>query len=438
MRDIDTDDDLEQLKKDRDCMCVRSALQPAQPELLLHRITNRQVSILTVVRSSPMISPPSAPGHGKTVGRPSMQVSDRPRHSRKSERGGRDGSDVSEHSSYRIIMVAGRPVLALPALSRRSELWGLSRYQPVTRKKYWFRTILTLALYLHLDRFLGPRRTSPFPPEEDFGFEQWLLRARAALAAPEALATIIWTPRADRKRVYVHLMDRRGKAIAFCKIAVDEPSRASLSREIAALTTLRDLELATLKIPRLLHHEACAGYCYAAFEPMSPSAKVTRLPWSALAPAATQLSGQIRVIDQAGLARQKWWQRFNAQRASFELAFLKAIDRAVGRGIAVCRAHGDFVVQNVYVDGSTSWLCDWEFSSDAAPRRSDEIAYYLSSHFARCIAHPREALGEIFRQLDWQAYPERVGEVAMALAFLASGAGGCAEFVAAHWYLPEP
>jgi len=341
-------------------------------------------------------------------------------------------SDLAR-DDYRIMRFGGRPVLAVPALSFRSKLAGLSRYQPISWKRTWFRRAALLAISLRLDGLLGPRRPTPFATDEDFGFLSWLERARIMLNAPDALAAVIWPPEIHRKRLYVHLMNGSGVPIAFCKLALDAASGMSLADEIETLVSLGKLGLRAARVPRVLLHEEFAGRRYVAYEPLPSQTESVDLPWDDLAGVAKEFSGESRRIGAEALAQQDWWRRFRAQRDAFPKDFLDALEVAARRGVAVCRIHGDFTPANMFRADGVIWLCDWEFSSESGPRKADEIAYRLAQRHAFGLSHPDEALGELLHPPGSKDKREDTDEIAMALAFLAGRGDGVAKALAAQW-----
>src|SRR5690242_11823998 len=104
-----------------------------------------------------------------------------------------------DQQKYRIVRLAGRPIIATPARPLRPHLAGLAQYHPVTKKRAWLRTALRVAAIGGVDRLFTRDCPSPLPPGDDFGFARWLDEIRSALDAPTSHATVIWPQLIGRK-----------------------------------------------------------------------------------------------------------------------------------------------------------------------------------------------------------------------------------------------
>jgi hypothetical protein len=345
-----------------------------------------------------------------------------------------------EQHRYRVVRLAGRPIIATPAKPLRLRLAGLDQYWPTTKKRACLRAALRVAAMTGLDRPFWRTYPSPLGATDNFGFERWLGRIRGALGAPSCRAAVIWPQLIERQRLYVHLMSPAGAPLAFCKVALDAHNARRLKTEFDTLAELRALGLAVTRLPRILHHDAGdASYCIA-YEPFPPGLVPLRNRWRDLSPAVAEISGSVRRLGPAELEGLPWWQRFAEGRHQHSRAFLRQVDDAARRPIAACRVQGDATPSNIFRSETGIWICDWEFSSPAGPRRTDELSYYLAANHYQCLLRPAAALAACVRRFAPERDREAIGELVLAMAFLCGRREPRALSLARHWRLltPEP
>lgn len=340
-----------------------------------------------------------------------------------------------DQQAFRVVQLAGRRIIATPDKPLRLRLAGLSHYRPVTKKRACLRVALRLCAVFRIDRLFARTFVTPFAPSDDFGFERWLDETRSALGAPSSLATVIWPQLIGRKRIYVHLMLPSGAPIAFCKIALNQDNADRLKNELDTLRELGERRLVAARLPRILHHDANANYRYVAYEPFPLDLMPLKHRWQDLAPAIAEISGRARRVDRAALEDHVWWQRFLRGRHRHSRAFLRQIDDATIRPIAVCRVQGDATPSNVFHSKTGIWICDWEFSSPAAPCRTDEVSYYLAANHYQCLLRPAAALAACLERFAPERDPDSIGELVLAMAFLCGRNDPRALKLASHWRL---
>ncbi len=344
-------------------------------------------------------------------------------------------TSAQDRKSYRVVRLAGRPIIATPAKPLRACLAGLSQYRPVTKKRACLRAALRFCAVSGVDRVFAHTRHSPLEPFDDFGFDRWLDEARRVLGAPSSLATVIWPQRVNRKRIYVHLVLPSGTPIAFCKIALDTRNATQLKDEIDAVTALSQIKLASIRIPRILHHDATEGCRYVAYEPFPPDLTPLKHGWKELSACVSEIVGRIRRIDLPELGRQGWWQRFMRHRQQHNAEFLRQVDDTVASPVTVCRVQGDATPSNIFRSTTGIWICDWEFSSPAGPRWTDELSYYLATNHYQCLIRPAAVLAACIRRFTAAGNRASIGELALALAFLCGRSDPRALKIAGHWHL---
>ena len=334
---------------------------------------------------------------------------------------------------YRIVRLAGRPIIATPARPLRPHLAGLAQYHPVTKKRAWLRTALRVAAIARVDQLFTRDHASPLPADDDFGFAGWLDEIRRALDAPASFATVIWPQLIERKRIYVHLISPSGAPVAFCKVALDAHNAGRLRTELDALTDLRGRGLKVTRLPRVLYQASSTDFHCIAYEPFPPDLVPLKHSWRELAPAVAEISGRVRRICRADLERLPWWHRYLESAPRYSSEFLRLVDEAAARPIAICRVQGDAAPSNIFRSEAGIWICDWEFSSPAGPRRTDELSYYLAANHYQCLLRPTTALAACVRRFAPEGDRDSIGELVTAMAFLCGRKEPRALKLASRW-----
>src|SRR5579859_46709 len=334
---------------------------------------------------------------------------------------------------YRIVRLAGRPIIATPAKPLRLRLAGLGQYLGITKKRACLRTALRLSAISGMDGLFSRTSRSPFAPGDDFGFEPWLSEIKNKLGDSSSRATIIWPQLISRKRLYVHLMSPSGAPTAFCKLGLDARNAGRLRTELEARAELGERRLAVTRVARILHQESAPDFCCIAYEPFPPGLVPLKHSWREVAPALAEISGSVRGVGRAELETYAWWQRFAAGRPRLGQAFLRQVDEAAARPVFVCRIQGDATPSNIFRSPAGIWICDWEFSSPSGPRLTDELSYYLAANHYQCLLRPAAALAACIRRFAPEADRHSIGELVMAMAFLCGRDDPRALKLAQHW-----
>src|SRR5579883_661516 len=341
----------------------------------------------------------------------------------------------TERNTYRVVRLAGRPIIATPAKPLALRLAGLSQYPPNTKKRALLRSALRLAAIGRIDRLVARTSATPFESGEDFGFPEWISEARRLLGVPAAVATIIWPQLVRRKRVYVHLLSPAGAPLAFCKIGLDAVNAARLRNEIDALTVLRERQLALTSVPRVLHHDLAAQHPFVMYEPFPSDLKPLKHSWGELAPSVAEISGDIRRINRAELERCDWWLSFAREGWRLSAEFRSDVEHTVFP-VAVCRVQGDATPSNIFRSRDGIWICDWEHSSASGPRRTDELSYYLAANHYQCLLRPAAMLDACLLRFAPARDRASMEELALALAFLCGRNDPRALKIASRWRSP--
>jgi hypothetical protein len=209
-----------------------------------------------------------------------------------------------DEQKYRVVRLAGRPIIATPAKPLRLRLAGLSQYRGITKKRACLRAALRFSAMSGLDGFFSRTCRAPFASSDDFGFERWLSEIEDILGERSSRAKVIWPQLVSRKRLYVHLMSPEGRSIAFCKLALDARNVGRLRTELEARAELSERALAITRVARILHQHSGPEFCWIAYEPFPADLVPLKHSWRDLAPALAEISGSIHSVGRAELEAQ--------------------------------------------------------------------------------------------------------------------------------------
>lgn len=313
---------------------------------------------------------------------------------------------------YRVYYFGGRPIFAVPSKPRRLRLAGLARYQPVTPKRAAYRSLMYLSMMAGADGLLSTTTDNPIGGDVELDFERWMTDVRHVLSDEQATGVVFWPPQRDRGRIYVHLFGEDLRPLAFAKIAFDDHNSQCLHREAQTVGTLGERNLRTFRVPRVVSLGEVADAVTLVLESIPIAARpIESSPEAYPAGCVVELAGTSRHVDVQELS---WWHD-NDRRD--DNPFWSELAGFIGRGVPVCRAHGDFVIGNIVREGDRLWIFDWEESRPDAPVLTDEVAFFMGLYHARVLADPIEGLRLLAGRFLDGADGARRRDVMMALAF---------------------
>ena len=337
---------------------------------------------------------------------------------------------------YGIVRLAGNPVIALPSVSRRERLAGVSRIQGFTLKRALFRHTLRAAVATGLDRLISDPSSNPLATSCGFDFASWLEQESRDLGIETLSATVLWPwpPGSGRRRIYIHLLNPSGCPVAFSKIALDADNSESLLTEQRMLEAFGRCAFRHVRIPRVLSSGLSRGLHYLTIEAVPTTARPARVSLKDYpAEVVTELAGDTTTVSMEKLSSLTWWRRF-LDRSTEVPEFLDDIAKNFdGYGVALCRVHGDFEPKNLVKDGSDIWVLDWEQADLSGPRLTDPIRYYILVRSRECKRRPATVLSELLHREGADEATRYRLDVGMALAFLHGAGSADATRLLRYW-----
>lgn len=317
-----------------------------------------------------------------------------------------------DESPYQVFRWAGRDLLAVPKGRDRILAATIDRFGPSLRRPW-----LVRALFRNAIRWMGAggiveTRAAPVPGMP--GWDAYRTAVEQSLGRSGLEFVVVFPPQADRGRVYVHVFEPSGVALAFGKVSTSDRSDRELQHEGRALANSEPTS--SYRRPKLLMSGSVAGRHHLLLESLPPGAKPVAPHWT---DRLQQIHGEIHGADRelSRVASTSWWSSF-ADKASDAPALSQYLRASEGESTFVGRAHGDFVHWNIHhVDGQY-WVVDWESAADDAPALTDRVRFFLGVHTRAAQRDPRQVareLGELFRG---EGMPPTKLRLARALAFL--------------------
>jgi hypothetical protein len=220
------------------------------------------------------------------------------------------------------------------------------------------------------------RRGRPLAELPDLGDAEDVLAEAAPHVPPWHAAVAYWPPQQDRGRAYLHLLDERGKARAFLKLANGSDAGA-LDRERDALATLAGGSW-PLTTPPLLASGETGDTRWLLTGPLPRVGRQTlktsmKLPHTVI----EEIRGEVRTVPLSELDTLSWWSALQHRLPAVSDSFTLDLHDATADGVQVARGHGDFCAHNVVsVDGRV-WVFDWEEYAPDAPIDQDVVNFRL-------------------------------------------------------------
>ena len=323
--------------------------------------------------------------------------------------------------------------MEVPAGDRRVQAMAVQCYPGHTGKKRLLRLGLRAAAASGLLARMFPAR--PFAAMGlDAGFmAAWIEEMCGATGAAALHPLIVWPGDPDRGRLYAHLIDDTGQALAFAKLALDEHNAALIRHEAETLRTLAAMRLKLARLPTVVAAGATRG---AEFLTVTCAPRTARASdWQVDPPVdsiVAEFAGEERTIRPDDADARPW---FPAMRGFYrdKPDLQQAIDGAARDGIRVRRIHGDMNRTNVLRDGDDTWLLDWERSAAAGPAWADPLCMALDA-LAKCHpGDPGAMLAGIRAKLAPDGGRDAECEMALALAYLGFAGFPDAKQVLEHW-----
>ncbi len=321
----------------------------------------------------------------------------------------------SSRTQYRIYHVGGKPLLAVIDAPRRLRLPSLARFQAFSMKRRWFKRFIAAAMHARMDWYVSSVVSSR-ALIEGLDLQAWLEHARDRLGIGELFAAVQWPAQAERRRVYLHLLDASGAPVAFVKLSAGDPE-GRLANEAAALRRLSRLAPLPFAFPGILDEGEFEGHTYLVLDPLPPGAKAAAPSWQVLERSVRSYAGPVQKLSAEEKQGAPWWVRVCENRA-VEVAFNAELCEFANEEITVCNAHGDLSVANLAEAGGKLWIMDWEQNDEKAPILADEISYYLSYNRRMMLRDATASVRALEAAYLRGATRERRRDVMLALAFL--------------------
>ncbi|MGB2090660.1 MAG: phosphotransferase [Akkermansiaceae bacterium] len=335
---------------------------------------------------------------------------------------------------FHTIKLGARPLLAVPAGAKGMLQAAIACYPAHTIKKRVVRVLLQTLARVGLLKLIFPARGLPSRGVAGVDFESWINDLCIQLDAKDLHPVLVWPGDPERGRIYVHLLDSSGRAVAFAKIGLDAYNNELIERERETLERLSAMQLELSRVPKLLAHGELDTYTYMVVETLPTGARAT--DWvndPSIDENIAEYAGDIRHLEEAEIRELPWWGRVKTALAERD-SLMREVHAALSDGIDVCLAHGDLNCTNVLRNGNDVWLLDWEQSDANAPCLTDRVCVTVDKLW---LANPQDSAGNLQKFKDLfpdHADAEIQGSLVMALGYLASANFPPAIAMVDAWY----
>ena len=155
--------------------------------------------------------------------------------------------------NYYIARYRNRNVIAIAFTQRPGLLSaGLKRYQPDTIKRALFRHWLNVSTWCCLPGIWKKISCNQLVDIPGFDLHQWLAAIGDKFSNQQLFPVVVWPPESNRKRIYIHLLNKNGKALGFAKIVFDHENNIKLQRECDTLKSLAINNLKYFHVPSVI------------------------------------------------------------------------------------------------------------------------------------------------------------------------------------------
>lgn len=248
---------------------------------------------------------------------------------------------------------------------------------------------------------------------------------------PVVLGINVGRARANRKPV-VHVLDRAGHTLGFCKVGWNTMTRELLGREAGTLAELAKVEFRHIEVPKLLFLHQDGDRDYLVVEALTGSI------WAPLQQQAKTLRAMLEIARSGDpacvpLATSAWWGRTTGradalagtQAGAGLSGLLSQIEGGQGSADVVFgRWHGDWSPWNMTFGHGRALAWDWERSEPDVPMGFDGLHFALQSRLkdegmTRSLEDTRLQAADIIGGFqDQQASPVLILELYLVALYL--------------------
>lgn len=301
-----------------------------------------------------------------------------------------------------VVPSAARPRLAVPAAQRRAAATAvLAHGESDSRAAREQRRILAWLFRCGLGRLVG--RTGLAVPR---GADENVLTHLEAILGERLSLSLALTPRRANRKPVLHLLDRRGRTVAFAKLGTNDRTRALVRHEGEVLTQLGAADLRVVQPPRVISAGVWAGHELLVLAPL-PTRHASAATPQLLGTAMRELSAVPQPDGPRPTATYLDELRARATAMRAELADEdRAMIEEVGEHVDTLAAesaaaaiplgwwHGDWTPWNCREHDGRLLLWDWERCTTSVPVGFDAAHHYIQTSAVRDRVPRRQAAAD--------------------------------------------
>ena len=335
------------------------------------------------------------------------------------------GQDDFLHLDYR-----GLPLLAFPDGRPEMIPHALRCLAGFSLRRRLHRRAILLS-----SRFLGPRKLltrsrAGLPFDRSFPLVAFL-----AEVLPEGDSTlfpvVVFPSDLDRRRFYLSLLSADGVCRLFIKARAASRADEPWSGELEARAALGGVTEIPFVLPRIHRCGYSHGVHFLVMEalprtarPLGIGARAVRWQFLAALSLGPRFESRIEQLP--------WWHDFLANSGEVPELRTELVERSCDR-VEVSWAHGDFQRPNIYLDGETRWLVDWEDYTEFGPTLLDEVRFFLGDRARALAKQPRLVLRRTASHFGADRDERSRLQLALALAYLCSRVNGAGLLCGGEW-----
>lgn len=316
------------------------------------------------------------------------------------------------------VSVAEKPIMLIPAGTRRQQLNAIKFYRINSLKKRIFRAGIQLSIKLYLSRFLFEPVKAPTPFISADLYE-WVKHGQRIFDCRDQMTLLIWPSESSKKRIYAYFIDNTGTLLGFAKVALNIEENENIQNEANTLNFFNTKELNNFKVPKLLRDDCFGDHRYILLEPVPIDARAVRLFSEKVhMKAIHEFAGMQRTVQKQDLESCSWVSKYQSALKVNKYFADDIMRMCQNQGIRICRIHGDFGPSNVLITKTIPWIIDWEESCPDGPFLTDMVSFILASRRKMVLRNPQRGLQFLLSEMQKLSLDTTKVDIAIALAFL--------------------
>jgi len=305
--------------------------------------------------------------------------------------------------NYKIFFKGDQPLIAIPTgISFKHSIRAINCLPSFTFKRKVYKVYLYILSFLgHFINIniLNNHKYSSLKP-----LLEWFDKFKESNPNQELYPIFIWSLVPNRKRYYIHLLNKSGEKIFFAKLTNSTEDHKLLKTEFDQLINWQNSNNidSSFSTPQVIGFEKDENYSSLIVESLKDTDKLfhpsnNKIPEILI----KEIQGTSKKIQLNDIFEMDWWKRFDHDHKKMPNLhqYIKNVNPE--NSIKVSFVHGDFGSENILTDKSGKFkIIDWERATENGPYHLDTVAYWLGKHHKEIKNNSNDTIQQFYSDFE--------------------------------------